>query len=424
MSNSNAWLIKTNDLGDTLWTKTYGGSDDDGANSVQQTTDGGYILTGWTESFGMGDYDVWLVRTNNSGDLLWTKTIGGISSDGGQEVQQTTDGGFILTGHTNSFGAGDSDVWLIKTNPSGDTLWTKTFGGIASDVGSSIQQTLDGGYIITGTKESIFGNKDVYLIKTNDSGEFLWAKTFGGAQFDEGLSVIQTIDGGYIISANTFSFGSAYSAIWLIKTDSIGDSIWTKIIWENNGLNSSYSVQQTQDDGYIIVGFTEISIYNWDILLVRTDSSGNILWTKTFESNGMDTGFSIELNTDGCYAIAGAKESSGAGGNDVWIIKTTSDVSNVKLNYNQFVSDFSLQQNYPNPFNSATAIQYSILQRSNVRLKVFDILGKEVTTLVNEEKDQGVYTVNFDANNLASGLYLYSIQAGSFVDTKKMILLK
>ena len=160
-------------------------------------------------------------------DTLWTKTFGGSSGDGGYKVQQTTDGGYILLGGTSSFGAGNSDIWLIKTNSYGDTIWTRTFGGSDNDVGWSVIQTDDEGYIIIGTKNPYGINADVWLIKTDSFGNTLWTKTYGGNDEDSGNSIQQTSDGGYIITGMTASYGAGNGDVWLLKTDSLGDTLWT-----------------------------------------------------------------------------------------------------------------------------------------------------------------------------------------------------
>lgn len=298
------------------WEKTFGGFGVNIGNAVQQTSDGGFIIAGQTNSFGAGQWDIYLIRTDAQGNGLWSKTFGGPADENGNAVQQTSDGGFIIAGQTNSFGAGKYDVYLVKTDAQGNTLWSKTFGSAEDDIASSVKQTTDGGYIIVGTTGAIYSSRvhsDVYLIKTDPNGNAIWTKTYSESSINYGNSVQQTPDGGYIIAGTTFDFSSMRSAAYTVKTDHNGNILWTKTFEDSSHDITSTSVQLTSDNGYTILGDSVVAI------LIKMDSGGNVLWTKTLEEGGA----SFDRTSDDGFIVLGNK--GDAFSNSIYLVRTDSD---------------------------------------------------------------------------------------------------
>ncbi len=318
------FLIKTNSAGDTIWSKTFGGIGKDNGWAVRQTNDRGYIIVGFTDSFGAGGMDVYLIKTDSIGEAIWTKTYGGPGDEFGWDIRTCSDNGFIIAAQTSSFGRGEIDAYLIKIDIDGNKKWSKTYGGVQTDRIFSVQQTQDGGYVATGITYSYTnigpGDRDGYLLKTNASGELEWFKTFGEDAYDVGHSVSLTKDGGYLVTG----YGESYAVfgkrdVYLIKIDFNGKIEWTKV-YGGNESERGIKGEQTKDGGYIAIGFTD---KDWDVYLIKTNNKGDTLWTRTFGTKDkIDFGYTVKETNDGGYILIGHKESFDGEDGDILLIKT------------------------------------------------------------------------------------------------------
>lgn len=323
-----AWLRKTDVNGIQLWKKAFGGASFDDVNSVQRTSDGGYILAGKTWSYGAGSADAWLVKTDVNGNEQWNRTFGGASSDSATSVLQASDGGYIFAGYTNSFGAGSSDGYLVKTDASGRMLWSMPVGGAGYDNLNSIQKTNDGGYILSGSTDSYEGIYiNAWLIKIDANGNQQWSKTFPGIDGNTyARSVQQTTDGGYIFAGSidmSLNARGMFDA-WLVKTDASGNKLWDKKFGVSQHEDEFMSVQQTSEGGYILAGYTmSYGSGGQDAWLIKTDANGNQQWMKTFGGADSDESYSVRQISDGSYILAGRTYSFGAGNGDAWLIKVS-----------------------------------------------------------------------------------------------------
>jgi len=320
---SDAYLVKLDANGNLQWTKTIGGKEFEDGYSLIQTADGGYAIAGQTNSFGAGGYDVYVVKLDANGNLQWTKTIGGKKDDVGlMSLIQTADGGYAIAGATNSFGAGNGNVYVVKLDANGNLQWTKTVGGPGDEIGFSLIQTSDGGYAIAGSTFSFgAGDEDVYVVKLDANGNLQWTKTIGGPKREWGSSLIQTADGGYAIAGTTTSFGAGGEDVYVVKLDASGNLQWTKTIGGKKE-DAGISLIQTSDGGYAIAGYTKsFGAGGEDVYVVKLDADGKLQWTKTIGGENDDRGFSLIQTSDDGYAIAGSTQSFGARGRDVYVIK-------------------------------------------------------------------------------------------------------
>lgn len=321
------YMSRFNSNGDTLWTKTYGNVLYDELQDVDTTSDGGFIAVGHTTTTDW-DGNVYLIKTNSSGIVQWSKEYGGTIgfSDKGYSVRETSDGGFIITGTTESYGSGGDDVYVLKVNSLGALQWTTTIGSAGTvsvmDAGREVQETNDGGFIVVGYTSAVDVNfSDVYLIKLNSTGAVQWKKTYGGNSYDIGYTVQQTSDNGYIIGATTNSYGAGNWDAFLLKTDANGVLQWSKT-YGKSGEDRAQCARQTSDGGFIMCGrSTGFGTGNFDVALYRTDQNGNLLWTKGYGGGGDDQGFYVRPSGNS-YVFCGYTVSFGAGIKDMFFMKS------------------------------------------------------------------------------------------------------
>jgi uncharacterized delta-60 repeat protein len=293
-------------------------------NSIQQTTDGGYILAGEADSFGAGRSDFFVLKLNPDGTVAWQKTYGGTSSDMANSIQQTTDGGYIVAGRSSSFGAGGTDAWVLKLNPDGTVAWQKTYGETGTDMANSIQQTSDGGYIVAGRSSSFgAGVNDAWVLRLNPDGSVAWQMTYGDTGHDYANSVQQTSDGGYIVAGYSYSFGAGGGDAWVLKLDPDGTVAWQKT-YGGTGWDPAWSVQQTSDGGYIVAGWTNsFGAGGYDAWVLKLNPDGTVAWQKTYGPSWDDWVNYVTQTMDG-FIMAGST-CPFSGSCDLWVLKVNAD---------------------------------------------------------------------------------------------------
>jgi hypothetical protein len=321
------WVVKLDAVGNIVWQKSYGGAMGDGAASIRQTPDGGYIVAGYTWSFGAGSYDAWLLKLDGVGNVVWQRTYGTTGLDGIYDVKTTPDNGYIVAGSADWGGSGSSDAWVMKLDSAGNIVWQKLYGGSGVDEVESIEMTADGGYIAAGSTSSFgAGTFDAWVLKLDASGSVVWQKTYGGGREDYANSVRPTIDGGYIVAGTTNSPEIGLGAGWVFKLDASGNVVWAKTYRGSGYIRLG---QLPPGGGYILAGSIQFGIEGqYHGLVLRLDANGNIVWQDAYGSTDYDMLFTVEPTSDGGYIAAGGSNSSGPGTSDAWVMKLNAQGSN------------------------------------------------------------------------------------------------
>ncbi|MBU4510156.1 hypothetical protein KJ830_03805 [bacterium] len=316
------WIIKIDKNGNIEWDEVFGENGPDIANSIIRTKDGGYAVAGFIWTIYAGRQDIWIIKLDENGNKEWDKTFDKDENDVAYSIIQTEDGGYAIAASTGFKLWGEANCWVIKLDAKGNIEWENSFGGTGWDEIYSIIQTKDGSFVTTGCVWSKgAGRGDVYVAKLNKRGDLVWDKTFGGSENDEAHSIIQTEDGGYVVTGFTVSEDTGDRDIWVIKLDKDGNKVWDKTLggasedWAN-------SIIQTKDGGYMVAGWTSsMGAGKTDVWIVKLDKRGDLIWDKTFGGSENDEAHSIIQTEDGGHAIAGWTKSKGAGNSDVWVLK-------------------------------------------------------------------------------------------------------
>lgn len=414
-------LTHTDGNGNQLWSRNYGTPQDDWCAALVTAASGnGWLMTGFTFPPASFYPDIFLVRVNNSGDTLWTRAIGdSAASESAGAILSLADGSFLITGNIDVSLAGLTDIYLTLISSSGDVLWTRVYEYLEIESATSICLLNDGNYLIGGSRLAGAGTVDFYFVKVNTSGDTLWTRAYGGEGYDLVYDLVPLADGGVVFTGLTTSFGEE-GDLYLSKLNSSGDSVWAHT-YGGPSEDHSHQVAPTSDGGFLVFGHTDSPpAVGGDAYLVKTDSEGNTQWTYTNGGPDYDSFESAQQTSDGGVILVGNR--SGVNFADMFLVRL--DQIQAADEERTAVRRYELMQNYPNPFNAGTSISFDLPKAGDVSLTIHNLSGQQVAVLLNEVMPSGRHTVNFDGEHLSSGIYIYRLEYAGFASQRKMVLIK
>lgn len=423
------WLtIKYNPDGDTLWTRTFNiGSS--AANGVATDSSGNVIVVGEIHTDSTGN-DFCTVKYDPDGNILWIRTFGNNDNEieEAHSVVVDSKGNIIVTGFTFFISSGYSyDYNTIKYDPDGNVIWVRTYDGGWNDFAEAVAVDDSDNVIVTGYSDSNI-NWDWCTVKYSPEGDTLWIRRYDVARDDRARGVSADRSGNVVVVG---ALGESHNRpASVVKYNSMGDTLWTKK-FPMEEITSFIDVATDVDDNILLAGWYYIFFdgkLRGDFYTAKCDSDGDTLWTDIYDGGVLDNMYGITSDNDGNVLVTGSK-GEGIPGYirfDYLTIKYSSSANGIEneLDFSTFTIKYTLHQNYPNPFNAATMIEYELPIRDYVCLKIYDVLGREVTTLIDEVQDSGYQSVKFDGSHLSSGIYFYQLITPTFTDTKKLLIIK
>jgi hypothetical protein len=429
--NTDGYLLKVDSMCNYEWSKALGGSNNEWGYSIKQTYDKGFIIALTTNSFGSGGYDACLMKRDSLGNFEWTKTYGGVDWDFAYSVVQTHDSGFVFCGETYNNTNGYSDVYIVKTDPLGDTLWTKTIGGSLIDKGNSIIETSDSNIVVAGIKNTLIDSTQAYLIKLSPSGTLIWDSLYGYTKYDAANTVVETANGNYVINGATTSFNSNNDLdFYLIRTDKDGSILWEKF-FGNIGNEVAFDLFEDSNGDLINVGYTEaFGAGMKDAQLFTITPTG--FWggiSPTYGGSNNELFNSFAIGNNGNYCMVGLTNTYGNGMDDMLIVRVDTiyasqdtlissfyDITPLSIHYRKNVSNSLI---YPNPISSYINIEILNYRfNSKYSFELYSLTGELLKkTNINSKKKV------IDFKNLSSQLYVYKILENNIViESGKLIV--
>jgi hypothetical protein len=426
---SDFYVVRTDADGDTLWHRAYGSPGSDYARAALQTPDGGFIVVGSSDTSSTGDYDVYLVKTDADGDTMWARYYGYAGgNDRGSDVCRAPDGGYFVAGYTDAFGNGN-DGYLVRTDSNGNMLWDAAYGWAGSEYFECVDLTSNGGCILVGaTTSSTPPGWDVYVVKTKADGDTLWTRTFGGTGQDYGNAGRETFEGDFIVigSLETAAKGNE---VYLIRLKPDGADRWRRYYGGTSDEMGYGICQIPSDSGYVAVGWTDsYGAGDWDVYLIRTDAGGDTVWAKTYGGSDRDWGWDVGLLHYDELIISGTTRSYGAGNDDVYLLKIEGELAGVIPDDVCGVAPLTVRA-WPNPSVSAVTLSFNLPSYADVRLAIYDLSGRKVRCLSLGDCPAGWQVVTWDAMDsnrhpVAPGIYLCNVEAGEYLGSTKLVLLR